>query len=500
MVKAGFRFVTVLAVILPVLSLSAKNLADYQVGDKAEEDIVATVKLSFVDPDGTDALRQKEAQRVPVIIRYYTNTSDQVEGRFRQVFNQTRANFLESVTKAFGYPQLSPDELSSFKFKSLAILFQKQNNLFPLSTNRAALWASGDDDQAYRDSLIPVLRKAMSQPIRPELVPDEFKLTGTVRLIPLDSPNEIVTVQDAGQTSHNYARSNYVTIAQVRRDFQTVFPVEEREVGRFLSTLLTPNCAVDEVITRQLRAGRTDGLWSVCDYEPGQIILRRGDVITRKTKTALDQLKEKAVIGQLQDLQVKQQVAVGELQHLVNDDRTKGAQSQEHLRWLIGALAGVVFILAVAIWQLARRNQSVALVPMPAAAGGALEWQQRALVAEQRTENLQTAARAGLIAHLSQWMSRVLTQRLLSQRRLLIENQNNAADEMKQLEERLQRVQAPLQVRLAAYEHRIAELEKELAVRGEENRELLKAKIEMMRKQLEAERGKEHGKNRLEFN
>ena len=35
---------------------------------------------------------------------------------------------------------------------------------------------------------------------------------------------------------------------------------------------------------------------------------------------------------------------------------------------------------------------------------------------------------------------------------------------------------------------RIVELEKELAARSEENRELLKLKIEMLRRQLEAER------------
>ena len=79
---------------------------------------------------------------------------------------------------------------------------------------------------------------------------------------------------------------------------------------------------------------------------------------------------------------------------------------------------------------------------------------------------------------------------------MLLDSQDNAASEMAALEARLEKVQAPLQVRLAAYEHRIAELEKELAVRGEENRELLKAKIEMMRKQLEAEREK----NRVAFN
>jgi hypothetical protein len=43
---------------------------------------------------------------------------------------------------------------------------------------------------------------------------------------------------------------------------------------------------------------------------------------------------------------------------------------------------------------------------------------------------------------------------------------------------------------------RIQELEKELADRNEENRELLKVKIEMLRCQLEVE----NTRNRMEFN
>ena len=61
---------------------------------------------------------------------------------------------------------------------------------------------------------------------------------------------------------------------------------------------------------------------------------------------------------------------------------------------------------------------------------------------------------------------------------------------------RLDSLQAPLQDRMRAYESRIQELEKELAARTEENHELLKLKIEMLRHQLETERVR----NRMEFN
>ena len=408
MVKARSRFCLIVAVaLLPLLTLSAKELADYQVGDKAEEDILATGKLSFVDPDATQVMREKEAQRVPIIVRYYTNAANELEARFRQEFAATRESFLASVNKTFGHRTLSADELSSFKFESLAVLFQKQNTLFPLSTNRAALWASGDEDEAYQASVASTLRNTMTSAIRPEPLPANFKLGNNVRLMPLSNTNEAVNPQEAGLTTHNFAKTNLVTLLQVRKDFQALFPRDERDIAKYLTTLLTPNCVVDEKVTADLRAKRIDGLWSVADYAPGEIIAHRGQVIDKKMKLAIDQLKDKVVVTQLQALQVKQQAAVGQLQQLVANDKVSGSRAQEHVMWIVGALAAVVLILALVTWQLARRKP-LSLLPVPTANGGELEWQQRALIAEQRTEKLQTAARAGLLTHLSQWLSRML--------------------------------------------------------------------------------------------
>jgi membrane-associated HD superfamily phosphohydrolase len=495
MVKASHRLSLLLALLLPIGILSAKELGDYQLGDKAEDDIVATAKLNFVDVEGTQAERDKEAQRVPIILRYYPNAADDLEAEFRQAFGSTREQFLQSINKSFGHRALSTEEIGSFKFQSLAMLFQKQNESFPMSTNCAALWAAGDEDKAYEDSLAATLKQAMSPVIHPEPIPDKFRFGATVRLIPLAGTNDTISELEASKTSHNFSRTNFMSLAIVRRNFIALFPREERDVAKFLSNLLEPNTAVDEAITQKLRDRRTADVWVVCNFEPGQIVAHRGDVIDRKIKTALDQLKDKSVVGKLQELQAKQQTAVGQLQQMVAENKTKGAQAQQRVLWVVCALAAVVLILAGATWQLARRKQPSTLLPVPAN-GGPGDWQERALVAEQRSETLQNAARAGLIAHLQQWFSRMLTQRLISQRRTLLETNDNAAAEMAALEARLQKVQAPLQVRLAAYEHRIAELEKELAVRGEENRELLKAKIETMRKQLEAERGK----TRVAFN
>jgi hypothetical protein len=123
-------------------------------------------------------------------------------------------------------------------------------------------------------------------------------------------------------------------------------------------------------------------------------------------------------------------------------------------------------------------------------------WQQRALMAELRAEQAQAAVTASLAPHLAQALKEALVQELAVQRKELLQAQQIAAMEIAQLTHHLDELRAPIQERLRSYETRIQELEKELAARNEENRELLKLKIEMLRNQVAIE----STRNRLEFN
>jgi hypothetical protein len=125
----------------------------------------------------------------------------------------------------------------------------------------------------------------------------------------------------------------------------------------------------------------------------------------------------------------------------------------------------------------------------------AAAWRQRALEAERRAEQAQAVTRANLAPHLAQVLKETVIQELAVQRRELLKAQEEATMEIAAMIHRLDSVQAPLKERLHSYEARIQELEKELTVLNEENRELLKLKIEMIRRQLEVERVH----NRLEF-
>jgi hypothetical protein len=124
------------------------------------------------------------------------------------------------------------------------------------------------------------------------------------------------------------------------------------------------------------------------------------------------------------------------------------------------------------------------------------EWRRRALEAEARAEQAQAALKASLAPQLAESLKEAVVQGLAAQRSELLKAQQFAALEIAELVHRLDELKAPIQERLRSYEDRIHELERDLAERNEENRELLKLKIEMTRRQLEAERAS----NRVNFN
>jgi DNA-directed RNA polymerase subunit RPC12/RpoP len=102
--------------------------------------------------------------------------------------------------------------------------------------------------------------------------------------------------------------------------------------------------------------------------------------------------------------------------------------------------------------------------------------------------------RAALIPQLARMMMSRLVQALFAQRATLIDTQEEATRHMAELEERIAKAQVTVQGRFAAYENRIAELEKLLAAREEENRELMRQNFQLAKKALEAENAPQPGR------
>jgi CRP-like cAMP-binding protein len=285
----------------------------------------------------------------------------------------------------------------------------------------------------------------------------------------------------------------------------------EQPSARALAALLKPDCVFDENLTQQARARQVAGLAVTEHYDAGQVIVHRGETIDAKILAALGQLRDKTLPDQLnqqiataraqtqqahdqaqqehtlaQQAQAQAQKSQTEAEHdheqalqmheRAIDSQSQALQTRTHNEELIGAMAGVSVITLLVLWRLARQRKQVSLLPATV------------LTPENRAGNNQVVLQNDLIPHLAQALKETLVQELAAQRGELLKAQQSATAEIAGLVRRLDELQSPMRERLRTYETQIQKLEKDLAEQNDENRELLKLKIEMIRRQLEAER------------
>jgi hypothetical protein len=535
MVKAAHQLPLACAIaLLSVSLLHAKDLATYRVGDTAEEDITTPVQLDVIDSDATVARKVEEALKTPAIFRSYPDTAAQVENESLAAFAEAHASFVAAVQNTFHRPVLSRAVVVSPDFERFVAAFNAQNKNFPITIELAAEWAFGGMGAAIDDELRKSLLQMMQRPVRSDNLPNGFALGETLRLVPVNDPKEKLTLNDAEQHGRLVPQTSVTTIFQLRGLFCEEFPKDQQLVARALAAFLKPNCALDENLTQQARARQIARLAVIAHYDAGEIVVRRGQTIDTKIEAALDQLYGKTAPGQLgqqiaverdQAQQAREQAqqereraqqahdlaqreqeqarqerdraqqAHGQMLKMHNQaiqmrEQARNTQSQAlairaRNEWLVAALAVVSALPLLALWGLVRHRRRALLLPS------------RALTMDiVPVEKGQPMLPANLAPYLAQALKETVVQELAAQRRELLMVQEEAAVEIAAMIRRLDLAQAPVRERLHLYETRIQELEKELAARNEENRELLKLKIEMIRRQLEAERTR----NRVDFN
>jgi hypothetical protein len=468
------------------ISTAAKDLADYRIGDRVEEDIITPVELKVVDVEATTALKEKEASRVLVILRHDPSVLTDVEGNLRDAFNTTRSNFMRSVESQFKNRKLDEAALASSEFEIVRTTFQRTNKSFPVSTNLAAVWASGDTGRVEQAVVIDRLREIMRQPIRDPKAPARIKVTTRARLVSVTDRDEELTPDAVTKRGKTVQRTNAIALDRARRDLLAMFPPEEAATGKFVASLLQPNSRLEEELTEKMRGERTEALWVLDEYRANEVVARNGQIVDAKILGALRAVQEK-----LAEARLKETMALA----ATRTRETRAAREQ--IKWLALGAGVVTLGLGLVTWQWWRRRREASLLPVLAGDGSltaaspeAAAWQHRALEAERRVEQAHEAIRAGVLTQVTEVLKENLVHNLITQRKELIEAQQAAALELEALEKRLDEIHAPLQERLRAYEARIAELEKALAAKDEQNRELIKAKIALVRQQLEAERAK----------
>ena len=486
--------------LLCVPILFAKDLAAYNVGDAAETDIVAPVALDVIDPVATAALKSSEAMRTPAIFRICSDTTNALADEFLAGFADAQSNFTASVQDTFHQTTLDDATIASPDFGYLITAFNIKNKKFPVTGGLAAAWARGNPDLMEQKRLLNFLLLTMQHPVRPDDLPENFIVGETLRLAPAGNQNKKLTLADAITRGTLVTGSGLVTVSQLRAIFRREFTSDdEQPLARALTALLRPNCFPDAGLTQLARDRAVRQLVVADHYDAGQLIVRQGSVIDAKTKIALDQLNNKMANSPDKQITVAQNNVLPEPPPVLAASSLPPSDAPEKANpavavqnqtlkkfarnhWPAGALAGLSIIVLAALWRLVSRLRSpVSLLPM-------------------RAKNLPSqnslALHAELAPHLAQVLKEVLVQELAVQRRELLVAQQVATAEIIGLVQRLDELKMTMQERAQAYEMQIQKLETELAARTEENHELLKLKIEMIRQQLEIERSR----NRMDFN
>lgn len=471
-------------------------LLEYRVGDQAEADIITPVALVVFDPVRTKNLRTAEAQRVNPVFRHLPSAMAQSEAGLTSAFTNAQSRFTVGLENLFGHPlPLLNAEFDQPHYAEFLKAYREQNPDFPLTTQLAELWAFGDDGQIALERQLARLRRFTNNLVRPDALPAGERLTtASVRLISVANVAEPINLATVDRQGRNAARTNLVTLGGLRQSVEQLAPAPERPEARYVAGFLRPNCFFDEELTRQNRLRRTEPINAADRYEAGQVIVKQGDVVTEKTKLALDELQSRTAAQRIQ--------ANADLErNRVEAEATQAQRAAEETlqtnRWLLAALgvAAVAFV-GLGLFLFIRRRALLEGRRRSASTGSALvvrsaaedAWRERALAAEARAQKATAMLRTKMLPHMARWMMQEFMQRLMLQRRVILSDQQTAEREVAELANRLEHVHAPLEDRLRAYERRIAELEAELAARGEQNLELIKARIETTRRKLDGER------------
>ena len=451
------------------------DVPDYKLGDTAQEDIITPVPLTVVNPDGTDTLKRREGTKVPMLFRFNASVADDAEAALRASFYTARTNFDDALYRTMKGKPEEERGIDSPLFQRAVQSAKQHGASFPLLEQLAPVWASGENDEATRTVLVGLLREVMTRPVIAARI-EGFSTRNSMWLVPVDAFTNAPTPKDAELHGRVVRGDQMLTMSQARSQVQSNLPPELKLAGRYLASFVRSNALADTELTQLMRAQRTESLAVMDNYDTGQAIVRRGQTLDRKALAALTTLREKTAISTLQQKLATQQTTVAQDNHLV--------------AWIAGGF-GVVVVLLVLILRRVRSRQSATLMPMLANVEATDSvWRERALTAEAHAEQAKHAMKSGFM----QWMRERLVQGLFHQRAELLSSQQKAEVEMHALEQRLEQLHTPLQERIAAYEKRIAELEKDLAVKGEENRELIKAKITLAKQQLTVERERGGGR------
>jgi len=429
--------------------------------------LYAPVDMEVVDVEATIAIATKAGERLPLVLVHDPAVGAEVGVVFDAAFAQTRAVFMDRLQATFGVATLDVVDVGEAAFREFRAEFQKNNPLFPVSPALAQTWARGFDGEPIRERIAALLRAFH----RDQLI-GEIRPASSVFVV---APGTGAGARAWGEVAP-HARvvepTAVLTIASAGDLLRRMNDPLDRAAGGYLSGLLRGTVAEDSHLTGLLLRDRIGGAVVQRSIARGAGLSEAGHPVDAWAPLALAQLARLGI----------QPLDAPPSSDASASAATAGAPTGESLA--PGGVAGGWWIAGVIV------------VLIGATGGGVVVWRSR--VRGSRAIELSTAGAAGeaMIPHLARELKDRLVRALFTQRSVLLANEQAASRRVQEMEERLARLQPAIAEKIRGYEQRIESLEKEIAERDAETRDLLRAKLVLARKELDAE----ISRNRLDWN
>src|SRR6185369_14562389 len=248
MVKTIIRYLQLVCALalLGSVSLRAKDISAYVIGDKIEEDIKAPFALDLIDPKLTAVKRSEDSLRTPVIFRNYSSITNESIAQFQTDFTKTRRDFLAAVNAKYGTSTLDDQTIAAADFDQVVAAFNrspKAKNL-PITSTLAKLWAKGDSGSSVQMSILGRLAEALRRPIVPDELPIE--VGDSVKIVFMKDPQETLNLAEADARGKLGGPTSYRKLASAKNMLKKAFPDDEQLMVKALSNLVKPTCFVDE--------------------------------------------------------------------------------------------------------------------------------------------------------------------------------------------------------------------------------------------------------------
>jgi hypothetical protein len=171
--------------------------------------------------------------------------------------------------------------------------------------------------------------------------------------------------------------------------------------------------------------------------------------------------------------------------------------------WWIGGAAALVLITIVLLQLGIRRRlsrlQAQGTLSMPGSYNVVLAPPDRPMLPASESSPASPAPRPtleqemlrrGILAHLAEWVKQAFIQRLVRDRETLAATQQHATMKILAVDDRLARLEAKIHQETSSYEKQIEQLSRELLTAREENLELIRSQIGLLKSEMETARAR----------